>query len=190
MTPAADASVVEPLAVSLPWSALLNHFYNRAGLPLPGIEPLQGADVPEPYRSLLVHSRDMTPTLEAHHQGPIHVLVLNRERREGDYWREVVLRGARDGRPVAYGVIRICLAHLPPAAARSVLEERRPLGRILQTESIPHLSWPQAFFSVEADARLGAILRLQAPGILYGRRNVLLDASRRLIAEVIEILPP
>ena len=29
-----------------------------------------------------------------------------------------------------------------------------------------------------------------APGFLYGRRNVLLDGSRRLLAEVIEVLAP
>ena len=95
-----------------------------------------------------------------------------------------------DARPVEYGVIRICLALLSPAAAQSVLEERRPLGRILQAEAIAHLSWPQAFFRVEADARLSRLLGLRQPATLYGRRNVLVDGSRRLLAEVIEILPP
>ncbi len=189
MTSAPPASLAEPARVWPPWSGLLDRFYARAGVCLPRIEPLEGGDVPEPYRSLLVHSRDMTPTLEGFHRQPIHLLVLNRESEEGAYWREVVLRRAQDGRPVEYGVIRIWLTHLPPSAAQSVLEEQRPLGKILQAEAIPHLSWPQAFFTVQADARLGAILRLHRPGALYGRRNVLLDASRRLIAEVIEILP-
>jgi hypothetical protein len=91
---------------------------------------------------------------------------------------------------VAYGVIRICLAPLSAAAAKSVLEEGRPLGKILQAEAIAHLSWPQAFFRVEADARLTKLLGLGQAATLYGRRNVLVDGSRRLLAEVIEILPP
>ena len=71
-----------------------------------------------------------------------------------------------------------------------MLEEQRPLGNILHTENIAHLSWPQAFFSIEADSHLTSVLRLAQPGVLYGRRNVLLDASRSLLADVIEILAP
>ena len=89
-----------------------------------------------------------------------------------------------------YGVIRICLGLLSPAASRKVLEEQRPLGKILELEAIAHLSWPQAFFRVEADGRLSKLLGLAAPALLYGRRNVLVDGSRRLLAEVIEILAP
>jgi len=31
---------------------------------------------------------------------------------------------------------------------------------------------------------------VKSPGILYGRRNVLLDGSRQLLAEVFEVLAP
>ena len=71
-----------------------------------------------------------------------------------------------------------------------MLEEQRPLGNILQRDAIPHLSWPQAFFRVQSDSHLGHVLYLSEPAVLYGRRNVLLDGSRRLLAEVIEILAP
>ncbi|MGA2657860.1 MAG: hypothetical protein ABSH34_10105 [Verrucomicrobiota bacterium] len=171
-------------------SALLQRFYSRAGLVPPRLHVVKGVEVPEPYKSLLVHSRDMTPTLEGFHRQPIHLEALRSERQDDVYWREVILRGADDARPVAYGVIRICLAPLSAAAAKSVLEEGRPLGKILQAEAIAHLSWPQAFFRVEADARLTKLLGLGQAATLYGRRNVLVDGSRRLLAEVIEILPP
>jgi hypothetical protein len=71
-----------------------------------------------------------------------------------------------------------------------VLEEQRPLGSILQSEGIPHISWPQAFFRVESDPHTAAVLGRRQPCDLYGRRNVLLDRTRRLLAEVIEILAP
>jgi len=171
-------------------SALLQRFYSRAGLAPPRLRVMPGVEVPEPYKSLLVHSRDMTPTLEGFHRQPLRVAVLRSERQGDLYWREVILRGPGEGRPVEYGVIRICLGLLSPAAARGVLEEGRPLGKILETEAIAHLSWPQAFFRVEADARLSKLLGLVQPAVLYGRRNVLVDGSRRLLAEVIEILPP
>ena len=97
---------------------------------------------------------------------------------------------AAEKRPVEYGVIRIHLNRLPVTARRCVIEEQRPLGKILEVEAIPHLSWPQAFFRIESDARTRAALRLGQPGELYGRRNVLLDGSRHLLAEVIEVLAP
>ena len=146
--------------------------------------------MPEPYRTLLVHSSDMTPTLTQFYGQPLRLRVLSSERQNSSYRREVVLCLAEDERPVEYGVIRICLDRLPPVARRLVLDEGRPLGDILQGEAIPHLSWPQAFFRLRADAHAGAALGLRRPGFLYGRRNVLLDGSRQLLAEVIEVLAP
>ena len=43
----------------------LNEFYEQSGLPLPPAVQVAAGDVPEPYRSLLIHTREMTPTLEA-----------------------------------------------------------------------------------------------------------------------------
>jgi chorismate-pyruvate lyase len=172
------------------WAALLDRFYTKLGLSLPLIEDLEGEAVPEPYRKLLVHSSDMTPTLETFYGQPMRLSVLTSEQQDSSYLREVVLKSAHDSRPVEYGVIRICLNHLPAPASLRVLEEQRPLGNILQSESIPHLSWPQAFFRIDSDSHLSHVLYLAQPGPLYGRRNVLLDGSRRLLAEVIEVLAP
>jgi chorismate-pyruvate lyase len=172
------------------WAALLQRFYEPTGLSVPPLEELKGADVPPPYQSLLVHSWDMTPTLARFYGQPLRLRVFGRERDHNLYKREVILWLTEDGRPVEYGVIRIHLDRLPPTAQRLVLQEERPLGDILQGESIPHLSWPQAFFRLKADAHTGAALSLSRPSHLYGRRNVLLDGSRHLLAEVIEVLAP
>jgi chorismate-pyruvate lyase len=132
----------------------------------------------------------MTPTLASFYGQALRLRVLGRELQDDSYKREVILWLAEDTRPVEYGVIRICLNRLPPAARQLVLQEQRPLGDILQGEAIPHLSWPQAFFRLKADAHAGAALGLQRADFLYGRRNVLLDGSRHLLAEVIEVLAP
>jgi chorismate-pyruvate lyase len=132
----------------------------------------------------------MTPTLERFYRQRMGLTVLSRELQDNAYMREVILKRADDETPVEYGVIRICLDHLPPQAARRVLEEQAPLGNILQTEAIPHMSWPQAFFTANSDTHMRTVLRLDHSQALYGRRNVLLDGSRRLLAEVIEILAP
>jgi len=180
-------SVIEQ---SPPWAALLEGFYRRVGHPLPTLVRLRGEQLPQPYRRLLVHSRDMTPTLESYYNQPLGLTVLSREleRDTGTYMREVVLSAA--ARPVEYGAIRILLEEFPPRTQRLILKEDRPLGGILQDERIAHFGWPQAFFRVTADTRMMEYLRLEEPADLYGRRNVLLNGSRRLLAEVIEILAP
>jgi hypothetical protein len=166
-----------------PWVSLLKRFYERAGVRLPHFQELKGEEVPQPYKKLLVHSSDMTPTLEAFFRQPMSLTVLSRDIEVDTYLREVTLNLGSGGRPVEYGAIRISLAQLPAQA-------RRPLGNILQSEAIPHLSWPQAFFSVQSDSRMSKVLGLREPARLYGRRNVLVDISRRLLAEVIEVLAP
>ena len=154
------------------------------------MEQLKADSVPQPYDKLLVHSSDMTPTLEGFYQRRLGLSVLSRELEGEEYLREVVLTLADSGQPVSYGVIRICLGHLPEPARARVLQEQRPMGHILSSEGIPHISWPQAFFRIQSDSHTNPLLHLSHTCDLYGRRNVLLDGSRRLLAEVIEILAP
>ena len=56
----------------------LDEFCRLAKRPLPGIERVDGAALPEPYRSLLVHERDMTSTLGQFHGDDIGLKVLHR----------------------------------------------------------------------------------------------------------------
>ena len=172
------------------WAILLERFYEPTGRSLPALQELKGAEVPQPYRALLVHSSDMTSTLASFYGETPRLRVLTRERRNDSYKREVILWVTEGTRPIEYGMIRIHLDRLPLTARRLVLQEERPLGDILNGEAIAYLSWPQAFFRLKSDAHAGAALGLQHPGFLYGRRNVLLDGSRRLLAEVIEVLAP
>jgi hypothetical protein len=184
------SSALQPTTQQPGWTALLERFYSRAGLTLPPLERLKEEEVPQPYKGLLVHSQDMTPTLENFYRKPLGLTVLSRERHNDSYYREVILTIQDGVRPVEYGAIRICLEHLPPVVRERVLEEQWPFGHILQTEGLPHISWPQAFFRAESDSHTRSVLRFRRPRSLYGRRNVLLDASRRLLAEVIEVLAP
>jgi chorismate-pyruvate lyase len=180
---------MEPVKV-LPLAFPLDDFYARAGLRLPVIETIEPVAIPEPYRSLLVHHNDMTPTLSAYYARIIHLRVLSRQQRDEFYFREVVLLA--DGRedPVEFGAIRINLGRFAPKTRRHILDERVPLGDLLRMHSVPHSSQPKAFFRLEADALMADALRLAQPEVLYGRRNTLLDAAHRPVAEVVEILPP
>jgi len=168
----------------------LDEFYAEAGLPLPPVEPVEGLDVPEPCRQLLVHDSDMTPTLEAFHGERIHLRVLAR-RLDGDaYARQVLLMLNGSDRPVEYGAIVIYLEQFPPAARDQVLEGHLPLGTILHDHRIKHRSSPLAFIRVTADSAMIDTLQLREPQPLYGRRNVIRDAAGNELANIVEILPP
>jgi chorismate-pyruvate lyase len=181
-----------PPAIEPPprWAALLEHFYARSNSPMIALDRLAGEAVPEPYKALLVHSRDMTPTLEGFYHYRLALRPVDRELQDSAYLREVTLNLAESGQPVEYGVIRIFLDRFPARARRLILEEQQPLGGILRSEAIAHIGWPQTFFAAQSDSRLGAVLRLPRPSRLYGRRNLLLDGHRRILAEVIEVLAP
>jgi hypothetical protein len=188
-TPDADAAD-RAVAHDAPWLDLLGRVYARHGLPRPGVTRLTASQVSPPYGRLLVHSDDMTPTLERFYGERLRLQVLSRECAAERYQREVVLDLELRRRTVEYGAISIHLRHLTPRARQLVLAEEQPFGRILQSEAIAHLSWPQAFFTLKADAHLSGLLGAVEAAPLYGRRNVLLDGHRRLLAEVIEIVAP
>jgi chorismate-pyruvate lyase len=168
----------------------LNEFYAQSGLPLPGALEIRGEEMPNLYRSLLVHASDMTPTLEGFYKQGIHVRILKRHLSESVFARQVVLALDGDERPVEFGAIKIYLEHFPSKARELILEGKRPLGAILQNQGIGHASCPKAFFRITSDAVIGSALHLTGLNLLYGRRNVLLDSSERTLAEIIEILPP
>lgn len=167
----------------------LDEFYAAAGLPLPPLDQIDGEVMPEPYKSLLVHQHDMTPTLETFHRQSIHLQVLGRRRKEDAYFREVVLRLDETNQPVEFGAIKINLALFPPQAREEILNERLPLGHLLHEYKIPHASRPRAYLRVASDKFINDVLGMSGAHVLYGRRNTLFDPQDRPLAEIVEILP-
>ena|SRR6185503_12608671 len=178
---------------SLPFAALvhpLEDFYKRGGLPLPPLQQVDGEEVPEPYKRLLVHSNDMTSTLERFYEEPIQIRVLSRRQEGNHYFREVVLCTQTESKPVEFGAIRIHLAHFPDQAKQQILEEHWPLGRILKDCAVSYSSWPKAFLKLASDRLINTALNLKGAHVLYGRCNTLLNAEELTLAEIVEILPP
>ena len=168
----------------------LKEFYARAKSPLPRIEAIPGDGVPEPYRSLLVHSNDMTPTLEAFHKSDIHLEILSRERRGDFYFREVILRLNGNDQPVEFGANKVHVGRFPEEAQDLILAEHVPLGRILRDCGVHHRTEAKAFFRVESDALINEAFGLELPTALFGRKAVISDLQGRPLSEIVEILPP
>jgi chorismate-pyruvate lyase len=164
-------------------------FYADAKAVPPATVVIDGGLMPEPYRSLLVNHGDMTPTLERFHHCHLHLKVLGRVHAGNDYRRQVVLLDPQN-RPVEFGAIRIHLDVLPPAVQQLVLAGQRPLGGVLIEHDVPHRSNPSAYFQVTGDKLINRALGVTKPCALYGRCNTLTAADGRVIAEVVEILPP
>ena len=168
----------------------LGEFYARNGHILPPLQQVDGEDVPDPYRTLLVHENDMTSTLEDYHGGPVHIEVLGKNREGDEYFREVILRSEPSQAPVEFGAIKIFLGRFPKEAQTKILEEHWPLGRILKESNIQFASRPKAFLRIASDPLINQVLGLTGAQVLYGRRNTLTDANGNSLAEIVEILPP
>jgi len=168
----------------------LLYFYNQDELPLPRVEFMDGAAMPLPWRSLLVHTSDMTPTLRNHHRSVITLEVIQAEMSADYVMRQVVLHRESDNTPVEYGAIGIQLEGFPEKVKQLIREGHQPLGGILESEGIPHQSAPRAWFSIEADEHTSELLRVAPGTLLYGRCNALTHPGGIVFADIVEILPP
>lgn len=168
----------------------LSEFYARTSLALPRMEIIPGDALPDPYRALLVHANDMTPTLERFHGGEIYIKALSSEQRDAGYFREVVLHRASDDAPAEFGANCVNLALFSPEARWMILQEKVPLGRILRDHGIGHHTRALNFFRVEPDALICRALKLAAPVALYGRQAVICNPDNQPLSQVVEILPP
>jgi chorismate-pyruvate lyase len=168
----------------------LSEFYAASGLPLPAVSPVQPPEMAEPYRRLLIHERDMTPTLEAAYGQTIGLRVIKYELRGQTFFRHVLLVLEETGTVVEMGAIAIHLERFPEEARQLVLERKKPLGTILRVQRLAHHCRPAAYFQVSADAQMAEALGTGAGARLYGRQNVLWDSSGHELAQVVEILPP
>ncbi|MBI1371611.1 MAG: hypothetical protein GC159_02455 [Phycisphaera sp.] len=168
----------------------LADFYSEAGQAMPNIEPINGADMPQPYRSLLVHDNDMTPTLEAYCRQNIH-LKLIKVRRTGDaLCRQVILVVNSVETPIEFGAIKIYLDRFETEPRGLILQGYRPLGRILADYKIPHYSRPTGYFRINSESVTQAAFGLGKGVVLYGRHNILWNSDDEPLAEVVEVLPP
>jgi chorismate-pyruvate lyase len=167
----------------------LNVFYERDRI-LPEVTPLTEQQVPSPYRELLVHEDDMTPTLEHHYEDTIHIERLNHLAEDAVSSREVILRLDGNDRAVVYGASRVFLDQLHEHARELLAEGRLPVGTILRICEIAHRSQPTGFFRVKPMPLFEEVFKQACNDSLFGRRNTLLSAAGDPIVEVTEILPP
>jgi chorismate-pyruvate lyase len=168
----------------------LTDFYAAHHTSPPQVEAMAGADMPQPYRDLLVHERDMTTTLERYWKSSLTVKVLEKHVSDDRLTRQVVLVTDQDGTPAEFGAIRINLNLFDAAPREEILACERPLGTILTHHAIGFTCRPNAYFSFAGDAVARRAFGLTGAFMLHGRHNLLMDTAGEILAEVVEILPP
>ena len=168
----------------------LSDFYKRAKLPMPELTLVSASEIPEPYKTLLVHKNDMTPTLEQHHNSRIHLDVLSHDRRGDFYYREVTLRLDHDERAVEFGANKMFIGRFSDAAQEQIVLDQVPLGRILKECNVRHQTEAKQFFRVMPDELILKALDLETPVVLYGRKAIITDPNGLALSEIVEILPP
>lgn len=183
---------LNPPALKIAFSDIypLDETYAARGEMAPIPDRIDPAEMPERYHSLLVNKNDLTQTLQNHYSDTIHIDLLSRDLRENEYAREVVLALDKNNRRVAFDGIKIFLDAFPAEARREILAERLSLGRILHRHNIPFVIRPRAYLRVTSDKFLSAALDIQWPQLLYGRNISVVDTQERILAEILELLPP
>ncbi len=166
----------------------LDHAYRRAGVAVPAAVPVSPSEIPLPFRTLLVHERQMTPTLEAH-WGPLVLRVLWTAKEGTSYFRRVLLAHEHSGRPVEMGAIRIDLNAFAPAIRTRILRNNIPFGRLLRESGVEYVSRPQVFLSITPNSELMGVFWMREPRALFGRRTDVL-INRRKVGDIVEILAP
>ncbi|MHC4993949.1 MAG: hypothetical protein ACYTGQ_02750 [Planctomycetota bacterium] len=168
----------------------LTDFYSSSGAPLPDVQAIPGERMPEPYRGLLVHTNDMTPTLADYVGEEIHLRLLNKIETDRVLYRQVVLVAGEEEHAIEFGAIKIYLDRFDEEPRRLIREGYVPLGTILGDFNIEHECRPNGFFSFIADFAVEAAFCLSGPERLYGRHSLHLNPEGLPLSEVVEILPP
>jgi hypothetical protein len=167
----------------------LNKFYDQETEEGPDFEELKTIEMPEPQRSLLCHTNDMTPTLERYFKETAHLSLLDRKSADGFLFRHIALVD-KDDNPMEVGAIKINIGIFPPQAQLLINESFIPMGTIYKMFSIQHINRPQAYYRVKSDNRINKLFKLNEPTILYCRINRQVNTNNDLLALALEILPP
>lgn len=146
-------------------------------------------ELPETARKLLWHDEHMTVTVEAHHQSPVDVRVLNTHVTPTHYSRRILLTRQSDGRVVQFGIVRLNSTFLGEDVRQEIESEQAPLGRILIEHNVLRHVRPLSLWRVEPAPGLVEIFGLDQPEVCYGR-TALIYCNGLPAVELLEIVTP
>lgn len=145
--------------------------------------------VPSPYGMLLAHNRHMTVTVEAYHRDSVDVRVLRSLRKAECYSREILLDTRRLGQTVQYGIVRLHLHRIAEVPKREILEEKKPLGRILIEQHVLREVELFDVWHIQCGPMLAQLFSVPNDTVTYGR-TAMIHCDGEPAIELLEIVRP
>ena len=153
------------------------------------VEHIPAALTPEPYKSLLVHDKHMTVTMESYHGCSVDVRVLE-ERLDGDdYCRKILLLKSGTQTVVQFGIVRLHLQFVSPAVRDEILAGQIPLGRVLINHNVLRQIDLGAILKIEPGPQMQEYFRCGPQDIVYGRLATIFCDERPAI-DLLEVSAP
>lgn len=166
---------------------LMLAFFGEATLPL--CQEIPADEVPDPFRSLLVHDEHMTVTLERYHGGPVMVRPYLVHRQGDLYGRKLDLVTQKDGQVVMTGIMLFNFSFSTPRVRDLILEQKVPLGRILIENDILRRISSETFLRIDAADPLVGRFHLERPQPAYGRLATIFCDEKPAV-DLLEIVNP
>ncbi len=139
---------------------------------LQGCEQVHADEIPHESRSLLVHNRHMTATLNAHHGQPVALRVLEHQEVRAVYRRKILLTVDGGKRVVEFGLVRLNLDVLPPDARKDVVTRKLPLGEILAKYDVLTRVEPRWYLRFASPSPVVQYFVPRPPQEAYGRLGI------------------
>lgn len=134
---------------------------------------MKTADLPEDPRSLLVHNRHMTATLNAHYGQSVALRVLSHRDERAGYRRKILLMIDAGARVVEFGIVRLNLESLPVEARKEVQARKLPLGEILAKYDVMTRVEPRWYLYFSPPSPIVQYFAPRPPREAYGRLGVI-----------------
>ncbi len=145
--------------------------------------------IPLEYGRLLAHEAHMTVTVEQRHGCSVSVEVLQDQLSAEHYVREILLRRTCDNRVVQYGIVRLKLDAIDPAARDEILAKQTPLGRVLIQHNVMRHVQLLAVWKVLCGSQLASCFCVAEGHQTYGR-TALIYCNDEPAIELLEIVAP
>ena len=169
-------------------SELIETYYPDPSL-LGRFERVESATIPIVYRRLLDHSNHMTVTVESYHSDQVDVEVLRSDFVGDHYRREILLKTHRSQRVVQYGIVRLNTKYLSDQPRNEILEQRKPLGRVLIEHEVLREIELFDLLRVECGPVLAKFFQVEPGTVSYGR-TALIHCNHEPAIELLEVVRP
>ncbi|MDP7255190.1 MAG: hypothetical protein QGF00_36680 [Planctomycetota bacterium] len=150
---------------------------------------VDGEDVPEPYRSLLVHEDHMTVTMEGFYNEPVVLRVVEVARKDNLYARKILLTAGEGGKVTQFGIMRFNFDYCTDEVRDEIIEGVTPLGYILIKHNLLRRIDVHSFLRLQPNDEVAGYFEIENAGPTYGRLATIFCDEKPAV-ELLEVASP